>query len=761
MVKKSRLRFCIVFLFMLMLFSLSSCTLEMDKRPGTVEIIAPETVSRSEPFEVQIKAEGVGANYLQTTSPCIFVEGEVREGDEDSLPRSGTRFYTRYDGEEDFTVKMATFPFRSNSSRECKIEFRNVKSSFSFSSTINRVDWEFDVEDVNILHDISSEYMSQSSNPQELSFSMRGSDITGNIRHHQYPYVVSSETWDYQNPMYEELFLEEANDELRFIFDGSYESTTSDGRKTFYTYDVRGDSSGSTTTTVKIKALRFYPHFYVDFYLEKIEEVEKGQGGAAASRIKNELLNKVKSVQIQEGGRTSGVVKDGDYKCGDCPDDYVCGACENCIKEEDAIDPGDVDLELDLFVAQPQEEILNSVTEYALFRIYPNAVLSVDNEEIDYCDIKDPGLNLSIQGKIDEEEANVYSGFTLLGRVTDERKPEEENRIDLEENNPYATYVLSPNKRTKFFEDTKDIQQNLEFKVMLDGNEIEREEAMVNLIPPEEFTLELSARQDTVQQGSTRALEIKVDGGTTPRITNQIRLIGPGNMGTTGREINRDWILKTISQGETLTISYQAPPMGNFDIGEALSTLSMVDLQREAAEQIVSDAFGAYRGKGLDALEAASDAGEISKRWGQMKRAYGKYSDAQTVIGLPGDLADIGEEAAGGLGAEEQAVEAGWVERGANLGVSAISATQTAVSVLTFVPDRIPALGRMSAATETAFSAATNIWKANFEYIAESEKIERAQELYYPAPIIVTSKDISGWTIQEIYVFRITYHQVN
>ena len=101
-----------------------------------------------------------------------------------------------------------------------------------------------------------------------------------------------------------------------------------------------------------------------------------------------------------------------------------------------------------------------------------------------------------------------------------------------------------------------------------------------------------------------------------------------------------------------------------------------------------------------------------------------------------------------------------YTESAAEAGVVGIDILQTGFGMLTFLPNKIPVVGKASAALQTAFSAATNIWKANLKYIAKREKINHAEELFIPIMILITAEDESGWQQTRGYMLQVAYHEI-
>jgi hypothetical protein len=458
-----------------------------------------------------------------------------------------------------------------------------------------------------------------------------------------------------------------------------------------------------------------------------------------------------------DGKSVEVVIKESnDDYCGDCKQGYVCGACGNCIKETKAINPSQVQITTNVEIKNNNTKILNAIESNVALSIYPNIKISYQGKSVDYCDLQEPGLTMNIRGEVSGDDP--YSGFTS-GFVTDKRERVYECAIDFTEKNPRCVFIISPNSKKKFFADAKDIIEEYDFKLTI-GNKREEKTARITLIPPKNFDMQLRSKNNQVQQGSAGVLEITPRGGTTKAVIVKASLLGPGKIGKSSDSINTNWLLTTVDQGKTVKIGYQAPPLGNFDIGKELASLSMTKLQTDAAKQIALDAVTAYGGEYAGNIEALVEAGEYSSKIGHLTDTFKVVNGMRNIKGTDKAIQDITGEVGDAMQVTDGKQDATWAENAADAGIVGISVAQTAVGVLTFIPNKIPGVNKLTAGLQTAFSAATNIWKANLQYISKSEKIERAKELFYPAVIAVTAQDISGWTTQELFVFQIAYHEI-
>lgn len=449
-----------------------------------------------------------------------------------------------------------------------------------------------------------------------------------------------------------------------------------------------------------------------------------------------------------------------DDTCRNCKQGYVCGACGKCIKETNAVDFKDAEISVYLEIKNDGTNILNSIDSNVALTVFPKLEINYEDKKIDYCDLKDPGIKMTIKAEVLGND--TYSGFTS-GFASDEREQTGSCEIDFKD--PKCVFIVSPNSKKKFFDDAKNIIEEYKFTATIDnavvkGQRTYEKNAKITLTPPKSFNIKLYSRNNQVQQGSNGVLEITPSGGTTENIIIKVTLLGPGKIGAESDKLNADWVLTSIKQKETEKIGYAAPALGNFDIGKELSSLSMTQLQTEAAKQIALDAVTAYGGEYAGNIEALVEAGEYSSKIGHLTDTFKAVNGLRNIKGTEKGIKDMTGELGDAMQVTDGKEDATWSENAADVGIVGISVAQTAVGVLTFIPNKIPGVSKLTAGLQTAFSAATNIWKANLQYISKAEKIERAKELFYPAVISVTAQDTSGWTVQELYVFQIAYHEV-
>lgn len=485
----------------------------------------------------------------------------------------------------------------------------------------------------------------------------------------------------------------------------------------------------------------------------------------------------------------------------DCAPDELCTACGKCEKESDVIEPKDVTVAYELDAKLGSKSIKNIITDFSKLDVDIITSFSANGKKIDYCDIAMPGLE---KPKLFAEMGNddIYAGFTM-GRISDERLKEEECEIDLQDEKPHCLFIISPNDRPKLIGKVNDITEEIILKI---DDQEEKLNLVLKPLTANDMEVEFKTNGMQVQDGLSKSIKVNVKTKYSPIAIHRVRLSGPGEVfyvikeGTalSAEKGSTKQITFTSTPGEFAEFGYKAPVMSNIDIGEMLkNTKSMAQLQKEALEQIAWDAALAYTG---DFAQQAADTFNPAIRRNLMWNKFKGYIDRKPGRLTPQRIIEITNHNQGALNTLDKkykvvqalqlrlalndaqgaidgtksstesvgkVVESGapgsektWWESGADYGIAAIDIAQTTVGVLTIVPNKIPIVGKATAGLKTAFSAMTNIWKANLKYVSADQKIGRAKELYYPVGVIVTTEDISGWQMNSVALINIAYQRL-
>jgi hypothetical protein len=479
----------------------------------------------------------------------------------------------------------------------------------------------------------------------------------------------------------------------------------------------------------------------------------------------------------------------------DCADGKRCTACGTCIKESKIVEPSDVTVEFKekhRFSAKAMENTIHNIIRVETTF---NPRFSGPKGKIDYCRIAAPGIEgYAVVAKMENEDS--YAGFTN-GRILDPRDRERQCPIDFAEDST-CNFLVAPKDRKKTVGALGAVSEEISLAIVKDGKEVKREDEKITLTPIK-MDLHFKASGKQVQQGSQKVIKYRTENRNAKYIRHKIRLIGPGEISM--KDLEGTVMYSNLKPGETDRIIYFPPVLGNFDIGKELSSLSMIDLQKEAAKAIAEDALLAYGGEYAENLQSAVEAGEMTKAEKAglsalrkyFKRNPGSYNpekalkyiralraageDAKKIdfiakslrMGkgaydlskIPKNTVDLRDDIKQATGVDDKNHdEKTWTESFAETGVTTINVLQTGVSILTFLPNKIPIAGKLSAGAQTAFSAMTNIWKANLKYVAKDEKIARAKEKFLPAMILITAEDESGWQVSKGYIVQVAYHEI-
>lgn len=503
---------------------------------------------------------------------------------------------------------------------------------------------------------------------------------------------------------------------------------------------------------------------------------------------------------IMTGGKSSGITikseKKDEGECesnSDCNEDKVCNACGECVK--DAIDPTSVNIEIELKNKLSSKSIYNSVREQTMITTEIIPTFTYNNKKINYCDIAAPGIKKELVAEM--KNSNPYAGFLLRGDLfNEERTKTQKTILDFSETPLEHHFLISPNDKKKIIGELGEVTENIEIKI--EGLATSNEKL---ILKPVDLSMDIKSAGVQLQEDSNKLIKITPKDKYAKHIYFKASMAGPGEL-EIGEASFKQVYTKT-KPGELIKLMYYAPEMGNFDIGKELASLSMVNLQKDAAKQIAEDAVLAYAGdafQGTEDLHNAETAAKNSKAGinairGFLSRNPGKYNPTKVAeyvkkvssaaqnskkldlaaksfklySGTYG-LTQIPKGTVSMRDDMKQVIDQGenkninnrktWTESMAEYGIVGIDVAQTGLSILTFIPSKIPGVKKINAGFKTAFSAMTNIWKANLLYIAKDEKIGRAEEHLYPIMILVTAEDESGWQLTQGYILQVAFHEI-
>ncbi len=604
-----------------------------------------------------------------------------------------------------------------------------------------------------------------------------------------------------------DLELQRDGDDVLYKFGYSYDVSDR------YYDSLSADEKKKLKTNLKteLQLAKYYPTFAVQQEYSKEREVLFEEIELEAEKDKEEFLNIADSLSIRSSGNNQPTydyshpeeeLTNECYTDEDCKSGYICSACGICERSENLYSENELVIaEASINPDYTSKTIYNKITSRIIIRMYPKIVFeNSDGEEIDACSMKKGAFSgLKLTAEIDQSDR--YAGFTT-GMLLDERKGEDDWEYKLGDDEQNYLFVISPNDREKQVGLVSEISESATIKLENERTVIAEEEFDYTLLPVD-MDIELETKAKNMQQDSSKAIYLTVKNPTAKYIISRIRAVSVG-----GIELDDDTfkhtedddiytnklIITDLKPNKKYGIAYYAPELGNINIGRELQSLSMWDLQKQAHKAALLDTAMAYGGEAISngakkwkniadsdktslegyrklvkknpakysakAMEEFSTnahrASQYQKNWEDAakivdaeNKIYGAIQTTNSASSTKDDIDDMSSESKATL-----------TEKAAMLGVTTIDALQTGVGAVSLVTNKIPVVGKMTAGVQSAFSWATNVWKANFQYIANSEKIERSQEKTVPVIIMVEVSDESGWITNSAISFGVIYHHL-
>lgn len=230
--------------------------------------------------------------------------------------------------------------------------------------------------------------------------------------------------------------------------------------------------------------------------------------------------------------------------------------------------------------------------------------------------------------------------------------------------------------------------------------------------------------------------------------------------------------------GDTIKIIYNAPKFGNFDLSNELNALSMWKMQENTMMTLATDTVGLLVGGRLDVLEEQKNkmnqAYKLTGTAGQLKNAQNVQktintlskandlsTDTQNLIKLT-QMNKNSKDLANQLDKAIVSGKQGWLEWGSEWGIYGIDVAQSTVGAVAMAPGKIPVIGplgkKLGGGFSLVFNLATNVWKGNLQYLSQVEKINRAKEMKFPYPIIITVEDQDGFETKDVQNVIVVYN---
>ena len=487
----------------------------------------------------------------------------------------------------------------------------------------------------------------------------------------------------------------------------------------------------------------------------------------------------------------------------DCGEGKVCSVCGQCMNGEDAVSLDEVTVKFDITADEQQVKIKNIINNSAIFRVYVTPELEANGQSLSYCDLAQSTSTKEVLLSARIADSDVYAGFTA-GHIDDARAQSKTCKIDLSADSTKCIFVVSPNDRKKLVGAVGEVTQNIELSLIQGDETTPQQTGLTVLLEPSGPTVSFDLGGTQVQEEASKVIHLSVNDPDTRIVKISARVVPFGTLFVADKgsvlsqaTVAQDQLYFATEKFQDVSIGYQAPKLGNFNIGQELQSISMWDLQKEAGKTIAQDVFFASIDKGLEAGQKATET--ISATSQAAFSGYQKYIKMHPELMKSGKATQLAITAKQGKKMEQDVnnlidaykVGKGYViddpniysgtqdltkgmktnvedtsnkatttEKVANLGVSAINLMQMGVGVLTYLPNKIPGAGKLTAGVQASFSAASNIWKANLQYIAKDEKLNRAEELFVPVMIAVTTEDLSGWQTTAVVTLQVAYQKV-
>ena len=229
---------------------------------------------------------------------------------------------------------------------------------------------------------------------------------------------------------------------------------------------------------------------------------------------------------------------------------------------------------------------------------------------------------------------------------------------------------------------------------------------------------------------------------------------------------------------QKISFLFYAPNFGNFDLGSELNALSMWKMQEDTMTSLATDLIGFGVSKRLDSLKQSESLqrvmGEFTNDKDMLSNAK-QLKGAIDTLGTANEIATHSQNAIkitqivknkdslnSDIAEASKSKKKGWLEWGADWGIFGINVAQSTVGAVAMLPGKIPVLGplgkKLGGAFSLTFNLMTNVWKGNFQYLSKAEKLDRAQEMIFPYPVIITVQDEDGFVTKEIQNMMVVYN---
>lgn len=405
-----------------------------------------------------------------------------------------------------------------------------------------------------------------------------------------------------------------------------------------------------------------------------------------------------------------------------------------------------------------------------------------------------------IEGKAFDEDGKevkvsqneLFSGVNIVTKIEDNQSQigigaNQRNELTRSVTRDLETIELwgkSPRRYEGFYKPLERLNVHLEYNGKIASNEI------TYTINVDDASPRIILRNPLieVQDGERRVIHFKVEDDDKSELKCSIMIpsrfaVKRGIPNSYLTHNNQETTLVEIDckDGDEIQVIFNAPNLGNFNLNNELNALNMWKYQEDTMKTLAKDIIGLGVDKRLEYLKekrslleatgSLEQAQQYADAFDALDRANKLSDKANKVIDLAELPSDVVEstrdhfESASDVGERTASREQGWIEWGADWGVYGIDLAQTTVGAISKAPGRVPIVGplgkKMGSGFSTTFNLMTNVWKGNFEYLSNVERVNRAEEMAFPYPVIITIEDEDGFVTKEVQNMMVKYNWLN
>jgi len=387
-------------------------------------------------------------------------------------------------------------------------------------------------------------------------------------------------------------------------------------------------------------------------------------------------------------------------------------------------------------------------------------------------------------------ESDLFSGVELISEIQGKNESQIGLFSSLSKNNSRHIYSdletvevrgKGPRLYKSFYHPKEAIKFHLEWKGTVVSNSLTFDVDVKDASP----SIELKKSTIKVQDGDKRGVFFTVKDADKSKLSCSIMVPTDYAMKNNlpfpvlGYDGQKSSFIKfDCADADKISFMFNAPSFGNFDLNSELTALSMWKMQENTMVTLASDLVAFGVGKRLDSLKQSESLQRVMGKFTnnkdmlanakQMKSAIDTLDKANTIATQSQNAIKIGQVVQNKNALSNDLKEAsksnkkGWLEWGSDWGIYGINVAQSTVGAIAMLPGKIPVVGplgkKLGGTFSMVFNLMTNVWKGNFQYLSKVEKINRAQEMLFPYPVIITVQDVDGFETKSIQNMMVVYN---